>query len=61
MYRRFGEEPPPDAKPDIDVPAVLEWLVTLAPAKRRVVARLCAGDLVPWAKRTLAEIRAAKK
>ena len=61
MYRRFGEEPPPGAKPDIDLPPVLEWLCNLDVDKRRVVARLCAGDLVPWAQKTLAELRAARK
>jgi glycosyltransferase involved in cell wall biosynthesis len=61
MYRRFGEEPPPGAKPDIDLPPVLEWLCNLDQAQRRVVARLCAGDLVPWAQKTLAELRATRK
>jgi glycosyltransferase involved in cell wall biosynthesis len=61
MYRRFGVEPPPGAKPDIDLPPVLEWLCNLDLDKRRVVARLCAGDLVPWAQKTLAELRAARK
>jgi len=54
------ETPPPGAKPDIDLPPVLEWLSALPDAKRRVVARLCAGDLVPWAQKTLAELKAAK-
>jgi len=61
VYRRFGETPPPGAKPDIDLPPVLEWLSALPDAKRRVVARLCAGDLVPWAQKTLAELKAAKR
>ncbi len=60
VYRRFNELPPPGAKPDIDLPPVLEWLCSLPDAKRRVVARLCAGDLVPWAQKTLAELKAAK-
>jgi len=61
VYRRFGETPPPGAKPDIDLPPVLEWLSALPDAKRRVVARLCAGDLGPWAQKTLAELKAAKR
>jgi glycosyltransferase involved in cell wall biosynthesis len=60
VYRRFGETPPPGAKPDIDLPLVLEWLCALPDAKRRVVARLCAGDLVPWAQKMLAELKAAR-
>jgi glycosyltransferase involved in cell wall biosynthesis len=61
VYRRFGEEPPPGAKPDIDLPPVLEWLCALSGEERRVVARLCAGDLVPWAERTLAELKGQRK
>jgi hypothetical protein len=58
VYRRFGETPPPGAKPDIDLMSVLEWLCSLPPDKRRVVAKLCAGDLVPWAARKMAELKA---
>ena len=57
VYRRFGETPPEGAKPDIDLISVLEWLCALEDPQRGVVAKLCAGDLVPWARRTLAEIR----
>ncbi len=57
VYRRFGETPPEAAKPDIDLIAVLEWLCALREPQRQVVAKLCAGDLVPWAQRTLEEMR----
>ena len=60
VYRRFGETPPPGAKPDIDLVPVLEWLVGLSDEKRRMVAKLCAGDLVPWAERALAQMRAER-
>ena len=60
VYRRFGETPPLGAKPDIDLPPVLEWMCALTGEKRRVVARLCGGDLVPWAQATLAELRRGK-
>jgi len=57
VYRRFKETPPPGAKPDIDFAAVLTWLATLPQERRQTVARLCGGDLVPWAQKTLAEIK----
>ena len=57
VYRRFGEEPPPGAKPDINLAPVLEWLCALPEGRRRIVARLCAGDLVPWAERMLVELK----
>jgi glycosyltransferase involved in cell wall biosynthesis len=61
VYRRFGETPPEGAKPDIDLPPVLEWMSALTGDKRRVVARLCGGDLVSWAQATLAELRRTKR
>jgi hypothetical protein len=60
VYRRFKETPPPGAKPDIDFVAVMEWLASVPEERRRVLARLCGGDLVPWAQKTLAEIRAQR-
>jgi glycosyltransferase involved in cell wall biosynthesis len=61
VYRRFGETPPPGAKPDIDLPPVLEWMSALSGEKRRVVAKACGGDLVPWAQAMLVELQRAKK
>jgi hypothetical protein len=51
----FGEDPPPGAKPDIDTLAVAEWMCALSDEKRRLVSRLCAGDLVPWAQQVVKE------
>ena len=55
VYRMFGEDPPPGAKPDIDTLAVAEWMCALSDEKRRLVSRLCAGDLVPWAQQVVKE------
>jgi glycosyltransferase involved in cell wall biosynthesis len=60
VYRRFGETPPEGAKPDIDLKAVLRWIVALTGDKRRVVAKLSAGDLVPWAEHMLAQLERPK-
>ena len=56
VYRLIGETPPEGAKPDIDLKAVLRWMIALEGEKRRNVARLCAGDLVPWAEHMLASL-----
>jgi len=45
----------------IDFVAVLEWLASVPEERRKIVARLCGGDLVQWAQRTLAEIKSQKK
>lgn len=39
--------------PKPDIQSALAWLAALPPDKRRIVARLCAGDLVPWAEQML--------
>lgn len=60
IYRFFGETPPPGAKPDIDLMPVLEWICALPDEKRGWVAKLCGGDLTPWATETLAAMKAAR-
>lgn len=49
LYRAVGEEPPPGAKPAVDMRPVYEWLRGLDPEKRRLVEKQCGVDLVPKA------------
>jgi glycosyltransferase involved in cell wall biosynthesis len=60
IYRFFGEAPPPGAKPDIDLMPVLEWICSLTEEWRPLVAKLCGGDLTPWAQETLQAMKAAR-
>jgi len=49
LYRAIGDEPPPGAKPNVDVAQLCRWLIGLSERRRRLVALQCGVDLVPMA------------